>query len=754
MSPDTTYLAHFIRDSITSGLMKKSRRQQYVVSSQVSSFSRIPLAIALFAFLVRLGYLWQIRHAPFFTLLMGDSKGYDEWARQIAAGHWIGTDVFYQAPLYPYFMGAIYSAAGHDVLAVRVSQAILGSISCGLLAHAAARLFSKSAGTIAGVMLALYPPAIFFDGLLQKTALDAFLTSLAIWIISGLIVSPRSSWKSWVSLGTTMGALSLTRENALILIGVIAVWGLFTGGWRPEAGGWKKHPRPPASGLMPLSCFLLGVALLLLPVAIRNYAVGGGFYLTTSQFGPNLYLGNNARTDGTAGSLIGGRGSSEYERRDAIDLAERATGRTLTPAEVSSYWTNQTLTFIRSQPAAWLKLMARKVVLLWNSAEAFDTESQESYSEWSPLLGAGALIGNFGLLVPLAAFGVCVTWVDRRRLWIFYALALTYAASVVLFFIYARYRFPLVPFLVLFASAGLANASEFVRARPRSELIGVAALVAGLLIFTHVPVLDAADNRAVTEHNLGSALQSEGRLDEAIEQYRKAVAIKPDYVPAYSNMGAALLAKGDTAGAIAAYQHSLSVDPGFADAHYNLGNALLHEGDLKGAIIHFRSALQSSPDSVDARTNLGVALLESGQIDAAISDLQTAVNAAPGSAVAHRVLGEAMTEAGRMNDAGEHLHRAVRLAPDDGHARYALGRFLLQTRQDAAAIDEFRKALASPNAPVDIHNDLGIALASQGRLDEALVELQTAVKLQPNSSEVRNNLAAVSAQLAQRKRAR
>jgi tetratricopeptide (TPR) repeat protein len=497
--------------------------------------------------------------------------------------------------------------------------------------------------------------------------------------------------------------------------------------------------------------FVIGVALLLVPVAIRNYAVGGGFYLTTSQFGPNLYLGNNARTDGTAGSLIGGRGSSEYERQDAIDLAERATGRRLTPGEVSSYWTNQTLTFIRSQPGSWLKLMARKVVLLWNSTEAFDTESQESYAEWSPLLGVGAIIGNFGLLVPLAAFGVCVTWSDRR-LWIFYALGLTYAASVVLFFIYARYRFPLVPFLVLFTSAGIADATEFLRSRSRTELAGLAALVAGLLVFTHVPVLDAADNRAVTEHNLGSALQSEGRLPEAIDRYRKAIAIKPDYVPAYSNLGAALLSRGDVAGAIAAYQHALEIDPNFADAHFNLGNALLHEGDAARAIGHFRSALNSSPDSVDARTNLGVALADNGQIDEAIAELEAAVRAAPASAVAARALGEALAQGGRASEAASHLRRAVALAPDDGEAHYALGRFLLEAGQASEAIKEFRGALSHPDAPPDIHNDLGIALASAGQLDEALSELQLAVKLQPDSEEAKNNLAAVTAQVAQRRR--
>src|SRR5262245_18375282 len=171
-------------------------------------------AVAEFSLLVRLLYLWQIRDAPFFTLLMGDSKGYDEWARRIAAGDWIGGDVFYQAPLYPYFMGTIYSVVGHVDLAVRVGQAILGSMSCALVAGAAWRLFSKRAGIIAGLILALYAPAIFFDGLLQKTALDAFLTSLAIWIISGIITSPKSAW-SWVGLGAAMGALSLTRENAL-----------------------------------------------------------------------------------------------------------------------------------------------------------------------------------------------------------------------------------------------------------------------------------------------------------------------------------------------------------------------------------------------------------------------------------------------------------------------------------------------------------------------------------------------------------
>ncbi len=68
-----------------------------------------------------------MRQAPFFSVLMGDARGYDEWAQRIAAGDWIGHEVFYQAPLYPYFLGAIYAVAGRDLLSSASCQAVLGS---------------------------------------------------------------------------------------------------------------------------------------------------------------------------------------------------------------------------------------------------------------------------------------------------------------------------------------------------------------------------------------------------------------------------------------------------------------------------------------------------------------------------------------------------------------------------------------------------------------------------------------------------
>src|SRR5205809_4585456 len=150
-----------------------------VAKKRQSSFAPPALVVFAVAFTLRIIHIWQMRNAPFFTLLMGDARGYDEWAQRIAGGDWIGRDVFYQAPLYPYFLASIYWIAGRSPALIRIAQAVIGSASCVLLAAAARRLFSARAGLLAGLMPAVYAPAIFFDGLLPKSALGLFFLCLA-----------------------------------------------------------------------------------------------------------------------------------------------------------------------------------------------------------------------------------------------------------------------------------------------------------------------------------------------------------------------------------------------------------------------------------------------------------------------------------------------------------------------------------------------------------------------------------------------
>src|ERR1700730_11751522 len=133
---------------------KRSRPQGAPPSARrADRFGWPALAIFAVAAMVRLIHVWQIRQAPFFTVLVGDSRAYDEWAQGIARGDWLGHEGFYQAPLYPYFLGALYAIAGRNLLIVRVVQLIVGSAACVFLALAGWHFFSKRIGVLAGLLL-------------------------------------------------------------------------------------------------------------------------------------------------------------------------------------------------------------------------------------------------------------------------------------------------------------------------------------------------------------------------------------------------------------------------------------------------------------------------------------------------------------------------------------------------------------------------------------------------------------------------
>jgi protein O-GlcNAc transferase len=119
-------------------------------------------------------------------------------------------------------------------------------------------------------------------------------------------------------------------------------------------------------------------------------------------------------------------------------------------------------------------------------------------------------------------------------------------------------------------------------------------------------------------NDLGYALQDQGKLDEAIACYQKALQIKPDSVAAYFNLGSAFQDQGKLNDAICYYQKTLELRPDMAGAYINLGNAFQTQGKLDEAIACYQKALQIKPDSVAAYFNLGSAFQDQGELDKAI----------------------------------------------------------------------------------------------------------------------------------------
>ena len=122
--------------------------------------------------------------------------------------------------------------------------------------------------------------------------------------------------------------------------------------------------------------------------------------------------------------------------------------------------------------------------------------------------------------------------------------------------------------------------------------------------------------------NLGNALASAGRLDEALLAYRQAIGLKPDYAMAHFKLGLVLGEQGQLDEAIAACRRAIELKPDHADAHYSLGISLDRTGRLDEAVAAYRKAIALKPDHAESHCNLGIALWKQGKLAPALTSLE------------------------------------------------------------------------------------------------------------------------------------
>ncbi len=218
-------------------------------------------------------------------------------------------------------------------------------------------------------------------------------------------------------------------------------------------------------------------------------------------------------------------------------------------------------------------------------------------------------------------------------------------------------------------------------------------------LWTHT--LACTSDNAFAHMDLGVVLTSQGRLDEAIKHYQKALEIHPGYSKCHNNLGFALLRKGQVDEAVVHYQKALEIHPDYAEFHNGLGNALVQKGQVDEAMVHYQKAIQLKPDYADAHNNLANILAKKGQFTEAIVHYQKAIQLNPDYAEAHYNLGAVFGMRGQLDEAVEQYRKAIQLKPD-----YA-----------------------------DAHGNLANVLATQGKLDEAIKEYQRTLELIPNSAQ-------------------
>jgi Flp pilus assembly protein TadD len=204
----------------------------------------------------------------------------------------------------------------------------------------------------------------------------------------------------------------------------------------------------------------------------------------------------------------------------------------------------------------------------------------------------------------------------------------------------------------------------------------------------------------------GRPLLQEALLRHKIDKY-------PDDGAAHLGMGALLLSRGDTPSAITELREALRLSPADSHALNNLGAALKLEGRTEEALDLFRKALRLQPGYLNARFNLAATLVAPGRLDEA-------------AGLFRKLLAEVPND----REAREQLLAALVAIGDAAMSEGSLDR--------AAA--SYRELVTLAPANPDLRNNYGIILARTGDLEGAIVEFESALRIDPSHQSARRNL--------------
>jgi hypothetical protein len=412
------------------------------------------------ALLLRGLYLGSIHDTAFFTQLQTEPLHYFEWAKAIVAGAGAPAPPFEQAPGYPYFVAAIVALSGSSVLAIAVVQAILGALTCALLALVGERTFGRRAGLIAGLLGAAYGPWIYFTAEVVPSTLLLFLIVAALAASSPMATSGRTSSRrkstplvaaAWVLPSALWGLALFVRSEVVLGFPFVLL------------DAWKRGGRP-----ILLRTTAATVLFLAAIVALNSPS---GLVLFSTSGGVNLWLGNNPHADGVNPFVSG----------PLKQVEELVRSRSATAVDADRLFRQRAIDFWMQHPVAAAWLLWKKWLWTWTDRELPNTSDIEWQLGQSWLFRLPYLPLRFGVVSPLAAAGAMLIGAGWRRLPLLLAPPVIAIGTSLLFFTNARFRLPMTPTLLVLAAYTLTQLGA-VRTLPLRRLLpalGAAALALG-----------------------------------------------------------------------------------------------------------------------------------------------------------------------------------------------------------------------------------------------------------------------------------
>ena len=679
-------------------------------------------AVAAVAVALRLAFLATAAgHAYYVTPVM-DMLYHDAWARRIAAGDFWGSEPFFRAPLYPYFLGLLYRLGGGSILFARVVQAFVGGVSAALCFLLGREVFDRRVGAVGALALGTVWTAIFYDVELLLAVLEVPLGLAFVYFAVKASKSLRPGWAA--AAGAALGLGAITRPN-LLAVGVL-MWIAFFVVRFGRRLPWRRI----VTSLVVL--YAVGGAFVA-AVTVHNYVVAREPVLISWQGGVNLWIGNNPEADGMTAVVPGTHGDWWRGHYESIRMAEEAAGRPLSRSEVDHYYLARVAEFARTQPLTAVRLLTQKTYFFTNAYEVANNFDLYYLKEHFRVLKYDPV--SLYVVLPCAFFGMILYARRWRELAPSYIYVVAYSASVILFFVNARFRMPVVPYFCVFAAAAFFYFWDNLR-RWRGVQIGwrVAALAA-LFVFCDADPFGVGGQssfEAQGHYTMGTVYLADGDLDAAEREYE--AALEADWeiagVNTLNDLGIIAARRGDMAKAEHYFRLSVKVEPNYSRGWNNIGNIRAQAGDVEGARKYYERAIAVDPEDACAYYFYGKLLLKEGDAAGAAEKFERAVHYQPNFTEAWLELGNIYRRRGDLARARGCFEKVVYYEPAATYGRRVLGEVLHQLGDYAGAKRQYRLVLALHEDARARYN-LACALARQGRGDEAMAELKHAVELAP-----------------------
>lgn len=393
----------------------------------------------------------------------GSFQKYNLAAAQWLAGELPTERLLDYSPLYFYLSVAGERLLPNPILALTVFQGILVALAVAFAFAIYCRRFSTGLAILAAVILAQDRHLLVYERILEPEACLLFFLCGFLWAIGEKRDGNVPSGAMALLAGVFAALCLATRPTFLPVFALVPLYLAWQG--RPRA--WRR----------PVVAFVVPVLLVFFGLSLRTAAISGSPRTPVMNPGTVFFEGNNLLARGTMAlypptvlALMGGGGSDpghEAYRR----VARAAEGRDLTIAEVNAYWSGLAWRSIRAEPGRYLRLQLNKLGLALHNYRWHDISIAWRIDRSLPPTFP------FAVVAALALLGMAFEAHRFQGVFLLYLVTGAQLAVMIVFYVSARHRVVLLPWLIYFAAVAVEHIWTEYRAKNRRVLLAAALAV-------------------------------------------------------------------------------------------------------------------------------------------------------------------------------------------------------------------------------------------------------------------------------------